>query len=75
MDMQSTYLSWVDFRNTGCAADDLRRRLNGDARVVMSPGTQFGTGGEGWHRFNIAMPRARLTQAIERIEAAFADLQ
>lgn len=75
MDMQSTYLSWVDFRNTGCGAEEVRRRLNEDARVVMSPGTQFGTGGEGWHRFNIALPRPRLDVAIGRIEAAFADLQ
>jgi cysteine-S-conjugate beta-lyase len=50
MDMQATYLSWVDFRNTGCDTADITRRLNGDARVVMSPGAQFGTGGEGWHR-------------------------
>jgi cysteine-S-conjugate beta-lyase len=75
MDMQATYLSWVDFRNTGCDTADITRRLNGDARVVMSPGAQFGTGGEGWHRFNIAMPRSRLAEAIGRIQAAFADLQ
>ncbi len=75
MDMRATYLSWVDFRNTGCDTDDVRRRLNEDARIVMSPGSQFGTGGAGWHRFNIAMPRARLAEAISRIETAFADLQ
>ena len=75
MDMRATYLSWVDFRNTGCDTDDVRRRLNEDARIVMSPGSQFGTGGQGWHRFNIAMPRARLAEAISRIETAFADLQ
>jgi cysteine-S-conjugate beta-lyase len=75
MDMRATYLSWVDFRNTGCDTDDVRRRLNEDARIVMSPGSQFGTGGVGWHRFNIAMPRTRLAEAIGRIETAFADLQ
>jgi cystathionine beta-lyase len=75
MDMQATYLSWVDFRDTGCDAEDLKRRLVEDARIVMSPGRQFGTGGEGWHRFNIAMPRPRLIEAIDRIEDAFADLQ
>jgi cystathionine beta-lyase len=75
MDMRSTYLSWVDFRNTGCDAEEVRRRLTEDARIVMSPGSQFGTGGAGWHRFNIAMPRTRLEEAIGRIEAAFADLQ
>jgi cystathionine beta-lyase len=75
MDMQATYLSWVDFRNTGCGEADIRRRLNEGARIVMSPGTQFGSGGEGWQRFNIAMPRARLEEAIRRIETAFADLQ
>ncbi len=75
MDMAATYLSWVDFAGTGMERPEVRRRLAHDARVAASPGTQFGLGGESFNRFNIAMPRPLLLEAIGRIEAAFADLQ
>lgn len=75
MDMRATYLSWVDFEGTGMTGEETMRRLAQDARIGVSPGKQFGAGGESWHRFNIALPRATLIEAIERIEHAFADLQ
>ncbi len=75
MDMAATYLSWVDFSGTGMSPAETLRRIGGEARLAVSPGAQFGTGGAAFHRFNLAMPRARLTEAIERLEAAFADLQ
>jgi cystathionine beta-lyase len=74
MPMDSTYLAWTGFENTGMAPEETTRRLH-DAGIVMSPGAQFGAGGTHFHRFNLAMPRPRLVQAIERVEAAFADLQ
>ncbi|MGB5556950.1 MAG: PatB family C-S lyase [Paracoccaceae bacterium] len=75
MDMQATYLAWVDFTDTGLSDDEITQRLAKDARIAASPGPAFGTGGALHKRFNVAMPRARLIEAIERIEAAFADLQ
>lgn len=75
MPMQSTYLSWMDFTNTGMAMDEVLRRVREDARVAPSVGADFGTGGENCLRFNIATPRARLTEAVERLQQAFSDLQ
>lgn len=75
MPMQSTYLAWVDFTDTGLSADELTQRIARDARIAANPGPQFGTGGDLHARFNLAMPRALMMQAIERMEAAFADLQ
>lgn len=75
MEMESTYLSWVDFANTGMEVREVRTRLAHGARIASSPGAQFGTGGETFNRFNLAMPRPLLLEAIERIEEAFADLQ
>ena len=75
MRLQSTYLSWVDFRGLGMEQAEILRRLRDDARIAASPGPQFGGGGEGWMRFNIAMPRARITEAVGRLQAAFGDLQ
>lgn len=74
-EMQSTYLSWVDFSGTGMAAEDYRKRVMGDARIAPSPGEPFGVGGETGLRFNIATQRARLAEAIARIQTAFSDLQ
>jgi cystathionine beta-lyase len=75
MEMDSTYLAWVDFRGTGMSVDEVDRRVFEEARIVKSPGQQFGTGGEGWNRFNLALPRPKLEEAIRRMEAAFSDLQ
>jgi cystathionine beta-lyase len=75
MRLESTYLSWVDFRSLGMEQAEILRRLRDDARIAASPGPQFGGGGEGWMRFNIAMPRARILEAVGRLQAAFGDLQ
>ena len=74
MPMQATYLSWVDFSSLGIGDDDLLKRLL-DAKVAPSPGTQFRLGGSGHMRFNLALPRATLLDAIGRIEDAFSDIQ
>lgn len=75
MAMQATYLSWVNFENTGMAVEEVRSRLVRTAEVAPSAGHAFGSGGECWNRFNIAMPRPLLEEAITRIEGAFSDLQ
>ena len=75
MDMQSTYLTWVDFSDLGIDDADLLQRVLTDAKVAPNPGTAFGDGGTGHLRFNVALPRPTLMTAIERIEAAFGDIQ
>ena len=75
MPMQSTYLSWIDFSKTGMDHAEMLRRVRGDARLAASNGTDFGTGGEHFMHFNLAMPRTQLAEAAERLQAAFADLQ
>jgi cystathionine beta-lyase len=75
MPLDATYLAWIDFTGTGMDADEIGARVRGAARIAPSPGPQFGPGGEGWLRFNVAMPRARVDEAVARLQAAFADLQ
>lgn len=75
MPMQSTYLAWVDFSNTGMGMDEVMHRVHGHARLAPSVGSEFGTGGESFLRFNLGMPRARVEAAVQRLQAAFSDLQ
>jgi cystathionine beta-lyase len=45
------------------------------ARIAANHGASFGLGGENYLRFNLATPRARVAEAVARLQAAFADLQ
>ncbi|MCC6000048.1 MAG: pyridoxal phosphate-dependent aminotransferase [Pararhodobacter sp.] len=73
--LQATYLEWVDFAGTGMTMEEVRHRVEQEACIAANHGTEFGKGGESFMRFNIATPRARVAQAVERLQAAFADLQ
>ena len=75
MNMASTYLAWVDFENTGMSREEFTRRVQQDARIAANHGPTFGKGGENFLRFNFATPRARVVEAVERLQAAFGDLQ
>lgn len=73
--MQATYLSWVDFSGTGMTRPEFTNRVEQDAKIAVNHGPTFGTGGDDFLRFNIATPRARITEAVTRMAKAFADLQ
>ncbi|MBT2131414.1 MalY/PatB family protein [Aliiroseovarius lamellibrachiae] len=75
MPLQSTYLAWVDFTGTGMDHDDVIARIRDTAKIAVSPGPAFGTGGEGFQRFNLATQGARVEDAVARMQRAFADLQ
>ncbi len=75
MNLESTYLAWVDFSGTGMTPDEITNRIRKDAKIGGSPGSTFGTGGETFHRFNLAMPRSYIEDAVARMTKAFSDLQ
>ena len=75
MPLQATYLSWVDFSDTGMSAEEFYRRVEQDAKIAINHGDTFGTGGESCARFNIGTQRARIEDACARLKKAFADLQ
>ncbi|MBC7164372.1 MAG: pyridoxal phosphate-dependent aminotransferase [Roseovarius sp.] len=75
MPLEATYLAWVDFTGTGMDAAEFTRRVEREARICVNHGATFGTGGESFLRFNLATPRARVAEAVARLQAAFADLQ
>ena len=75
MPLEATYLAWVDFAGTGMDRDEFTARVEQGARIAVNHGPTFGTGGESFLRFNFATPRARVAEAVERLQAAFSDLQ
>ena len=75
MRLDATYLGWVDFSRTGLPPEEIAARIKTRARIFVSPGQQFGPGGETWQRFNFATPRPILAEALDRLDDAFADLR
>ncbi len=75
MPLEATYLAWVDFSGTGMAAEEFTARVQKQAGIAVNYGQTFGKGGESFLRFNLATPRARVVEAVERLQKAFADLQ
>lgn len=75
MPLEATYLAWVDFSGTGMASEEFTRRVEKEAKIAANHGDTFGSGGENFLRFNLATPRARVVEAVERLQKAFVDLQ
>ncbi len=73
--IEATYLAWIDFAGTGMDPEEFKLRVQKVARIAPSPGAAFGKGGESFLRFNLAMPRSRVVEAVSRLQAAFGDLQ
>jgi len=68
---ESTYLGWLDFKATGLKDKQIKDILVNTAKVGLSPGAVFGSGGEGFQRINLATPRSVVTTAIKQISNAF----
>ncbi|MEM9715725.1 MAG: MalY/PatB family protein [Pseudomonadota bacterium] len=75
MKLEGTYLSWVDFTDTGMSREEFTDRVQSRAKIAANHGPTFGTGGESFLRFNIAMPTATIEEAVSRMGDAFSDLQ
>ena len=65
----------VIFAGTGLPDKDVADRVAQKARIFVNPGPQFGPGGNGFLRFNLATPRAIVDEALNRLDDAFADLR
>ncbi len=66
--LEGTYLPWVDITATGMTSQQYADTLLNNAKVWVNPGTMYGPqSGEGYIRLNIACPRSRLLEALQRI--------
>lgn len=70
--LEGTYLAWIDCRAAGTGSERLAERLLDQGRLMVSPGTLYGPGGEGFIRLNIACPQRTLGEGLERLRKVLA---
>ena len=71
IDIEGTYLVWLDFRGTGLAVEEIERRVIHEAKLWLDSGKIFGDSGRGFERINVACPRSVLKEALDRLKKAF----
>jgi cystathionine beta-lyase len=67
---EGTYLIWLNCRALKIDTKSLKNFMTGKAKVGLVNGSEFGPGGEGFQRINIACPRSLLEEGLKRIEKA-----
>ncbi|MGI6368656.1 MAG: MalY/PatB family protein [Anaerolineae bacterium] len=70
--LEGTYLAWLDLSRLALPTLPAAFLLE-QARVALGEGAEFGPGGEGHVRMNLATNRSTLMDALERIEGALRD--
>ena len=68
MPLESTYLSWIDFSETGKSFADVVSIVQDDAKLALNLGPAFGAAGANHLRLNFACPRPVLEEALGRLE-------
>lgn len=71
IELQGTYLVWVDFTKLGLNSKELKRIMEEEAKIALDDGAMFGDVGAGFQRINIACPKSLLEKALENISLAF----
>lgn len=71
---EAGFLLWFDFRESGLEHKEVKRRLVAEAQIGLTDGVFFGTGGEGFFRMNIAVPRMVLEDVMKRFTAFLANV-
>lgn len=72
--LEGTYLAWVDVNALEFTTDELTQFLADKANVMVNSGTMYGQkAGQGYIRINLACPRQRLREALNRIGRLLAE--
>lgn len=68
---EGTYLAWLDCRDLKMTMEELNEFFSVEAKVWLDPGDHSGEEGSGFMRFNLGSPRSLISEALDRIEAAW----
>ena len=67
---QASFLVWLDCRALGLGHEELTDLFVNKARLALNDGEPFNPGGQGFMRLNVAVPKAVLKDAMERLREA-----
>ena len=65
--LEGTYLQWINLSCLGLEQKALMKKLE-SALIFVNDGAEFGTGGQGHIRFNLACPTRCIEDAMDRLE-------
>lgn len=69
--LEGTYLQWLDCRKLGLNYKELEKFMTEEALIFTDEGYVFGEPGEGFERINLACPTWVLQEALQRFENAW----
>lgn len=72
VDANATYLLWIDCSQIVDDADDLCAELRRTTGLLLSPGSSYGVSGRPFLRMNLACPRSRLEDGLDRLRTGVA---
>ncbi len=67
---EGTYQVWLDFNKVTKNDEELKELLYKKAKLGITLGTEYGIGGKGYARMNIASPRPTIMDALKRLKKA-----
>lgn len=70
----ASYLLFLNAEKLGMDDEELASFFIKDAQLGLSPGLQYGPGGEKHMRINVGCPRSVLVQAMENLKSAYSTL-
>lgn len=68
VDLEGTYLAWLNFNNYNISHKKLEQAIYDRAKLGLVSGTQYGLNGKGFMRFNFACNKKTLQEAIKRLK-------
>ena len=68
VDSEATYLLWLDCTDITDNSKELMKYIRRKTGLYLSAGTHYGPGGESFLRLNIACPKERLMDGLDRLE-------
>lgn len=70
VDAEATYLLWADISAVGMTSADFCEQAYRRTGLIITEGSEYGLGGEGFVRINIACPRSMMLDGMERLRRA-----
>lgn len=72
---EGTYLAWIDMRALGMGHEELNAFMAEKALIADNDGFMFGPAGDGFRRWNLALPQSELVSALNRLEIAVKEIK